>query len=312
MVVTSPIAPPPTPPLPTGPTQSSNGLAIGALIVGIVAFFIGLVPFLGLIAGALAVVLGVLSLRAGTRRVMGIVGIVLGGVAALTGLVTTIALVAGLAGASGSSATDEQAAAPQAASSSEPPAAVTPSAEPSEVVTEAAEEDSVAEEPAPQPMPGAEYGGYGKAEKKFVKVVETAADDYADTTNELKGARVLADRDADACKAFGNGPVSGWVGTIHDLGATGDGDGWVEIEIAPTIVVGTWNNAFSDIGDDTLIPQSAGFFDRLTELEVGDKVKFGGSFVKSDETCLETMNLTKTFNASDPNFLFRFSNVKPQ
>ena len=143
-----------------------------------------------------------------------------------------------------------------------------------------------------------------------MKIVERAAKDYEGTSNELKGARVLRDRDADACKATGGSEVKSWVGTIHDVGATGDGDGYLEVEIAPTIVVQTWNNSLSDAFDDTLIPQSASFYDRLSDLDEGAKVVFSGRFIASDDSCLDTANITKAFNAADPNFVFKFSNVR--
>ncbi|WP_375387989.1 hypothetical protein [uncultured Amnibacterium sp.] len=305
--MTSPVVPPPHTTEPNRPARSRNGLALAALIVGIVAFLIGLAPFAGLLAGATAVLLAVLALRRPLGRGPAIGGLALGAIAALTGLITTIVAIIGLA--SGASAVSANATlAPEAVAA--PPAASPATQEPTAAPAEAADEEDADVEAAPE-APGARYGGYVRSEKRFVSIVERAAHDYDATDNELKGAKVLKNRDSDACAAAGS-KVKSWVGTIHDIGATGDGDGYIEIEIAPTIVVETWNNSLSDVFDDTLIPQSASFYDRLTDLEEGDEVVFSGSFVASDDSCLETTNLTKTFNAADPNFLFKFSNVRAQ
>lgn len=297
--MTSPVTTPATVPAQRPIPPSTNGLAVAALVVGIVAFFVGLIPILGLVLGATAVALGCLSLRRTIGRGLGITGLVLGALAGLTSLITTLALLAGLGQAASSTAgaadldssTPARVAATPAAS-----AAPQAAASPRKAVT-------------PKPRAGADYGGYPKSEARFVRIVETAAATYGRTTNEIKGARILSDRNADACRAAGT-TVKKWVGSVHDIGATGDGHGWVEIEIAPTIVVETWNNSLSDAFDDTLISKSASYYDRLGNLEEGDRVAFSGRFVADDESCLRTTNLTKTFNAADPNFLFRFSNVR--
>ncbi|HTN59428.1 MAG TPA: Ltp family lipoprotein [Protaetiibacter sp.] len=65
-------------------------------MVGIVAFLSGLAPFWGIIAGAAAVVLGVLALKKQQSKGMALTGLILGAVAVLTSLVTTITLVAGV------------------------------------------------------------------------------------------------------------------------------------------------------------------------------------------------------------------------
>jgi uncharacterized membrane protein len=83
-------------PHPAGPT---NGLAIAALVVGIVAIISGWIPFWGLIVGIAAIVLGILGLRKAGGKGMAIAGLVTGALGALWGLVITafviIALVVG-------------------------------------------------------------------------------------------------------------------------------------------------------------------------------------------------------------------------
>lgn len=74
--------------------KPAKRLALAALIVGIVAFLTGFVPFFGFLAGGTAVLLGLLALKRRQPKGLSITGIALGGVAALTSLIMTITLIA--------------------------------------------------------------------------------------------------------------------------------------------------------------------------------------------------------------------------
>lgn len=77
-------------PAPSSP-QPANGLAIAALITGIVAIISGWAPFWGFLVGAAAVVLGILGLKKSAHmKGMSIAGIITGGIGALWSLVITI------------------------------------------------------------------------------------------------------------------------------------------------------------------------------------------------------------------------------
>lgn len=69
-------------------------LARSALIVGICAFVTGLVPWLGLLLGIAAIVLGLFALARRQSRPMAIAGMALGAPALVTGLVVTIGFMA--------------------------------------------------------------------------------------------------------------------------------------------------------------------------------------------------------------------------
>lgn len=106
MTVPDPVqSAPPSPqyPLPPSAQPSSRpvGLAIAALIVGIVAFLSGWVPVLGLLAGGVSVALGAIALAKKQSAGMAITGLILGGLAFLTSLVTTIIMIVSI-GAAGS------------------------------------------------------------------------------------------------------------------------------------------------------------------------------------------------------------------
>ena len=102
--------------------QPTNGLAITALILGIIAILSGWVIVFGLLVGAAAIVLGILGMKKPGGKGMSITGIITGSIGALTSLIVTalffIALAAGGAalgqGAAISQALDQQYASEQA------------------------------------------------------------------------------------------------------------------------------------------------------------------------------------------------------
>ena len=78
---------------PTGPAQA--GLAIAALVVGIIAFFGGWIPLIGLLLGIAGVIIGIVALRRQQSRGFSLTGILLSVVAILANfIVTTIVVVA--------------------------------------------------------------------------------------------------------------------------------------------------------------------------------------------------------------------------
>lgn len=142
---------------PAGPSQ--QGLAIGALIAGIVAFLTGLVPFLGLFVALAAMVLGILALRRNQQKVFSYVGLTLGGIALITGLI--VAMLFGIAASKPSSVTSSgQNVAAPAETEPEEAAEATPAPAESPAQTQAASPAPV-EQPAPvqpAPAPAADLG----------------------------------------------------------------------------------------------------------------------------------------------------------
>jgi hypothetical protein len=82
---------------PAEPPLGASGWAVAALVVGIGAFLTGLVPVVGLLVALVGVALGVVALvrrrRAQSGLGLGVTGVVLSGVAALTNVAVLAALV---------------------------------------------------------------------------------------------------------------------------------------------------------------------------------------------------------------------------
>jgi len=105
---TTPSPTPATPAAPTGPGAAPRpghpapalggpgGWAIAALVVGVAAFLLGLVPVVGLVAALVGVALGVVALvrrRARSGLGLGVTGLVLSGLAAATNVAVVAVLV---------------------------------------------------------------------------------------------------------------------------------------------------------------------------------------------------------------------------
>jgi len=119
-----------TAPLPPPPQRQAAGLALAALIVGIVAFILGWIPVFGAVVGIVAVILGILALRKHQSKGRALTGVILGVIgvlASISMLFVSFALVNTVSDTAASTETVE-------ATTSEPVAEAEPSAAPVEVV----------------------------------------------------------------------------------------------------------------------------------------------------------------------------------
>lgn len=156
---------------------------------------------------------------------------------------------------------------------------------------------------------GGEFGNYPSAQKKFVKVIEEARDVIDAAETDLQESVALRGRDKQLCALLTGNRAVDWTGIIKNIGANGEGKAYVDIEIAERVQIKTWNNAFSDIRDDTLIPPSSKFFDDLVAMTKGDLVTFSATLLKSSNSCLKKGNLTEFFYGKNPEFIVKFSDI---
>jgi hypothetical protein len=82
------------------PPKGPVGFALAALLVGIGAFLLGLIPVFGALVGVTAIVLGVLALRRRQVKGMAVVGIALGSIAVIASIAMTIGIGAAVNNAS--------------------------------------------------------------------------------------------------------------------------------------------------------------------------------------------------------------------
>lgn len=141
-------------------------------------------------------------------------------------------------------------------------------------------------------------------QKKFLKVMAGAAEQYESAPNELVKSTIDKQRRTDSREFTPSGKLSGWVGVLERLGTNGDGNGIVVIRANPNTTFQTWNNAFSDIEDKTLIPNGSALYNAVAQLAEGTPVTFSGRLVDEGST-------TERGSVMEPEFIVRFSQIEP-
>lgn len=160
-------------------------------------------------------------------------------------------------------------------------------------------------------VPVAQASGTVPAQqKKFMDIVKKGAKAYQDAKTDLKSSVALRKRDKDACAVLNNLKATNWVGKIADIGANSEGKAYIQIEIDSDIRVQTWSNAFSDIQDNTLIPENSKVFNAIMDGEKGTPITFSAQFIKGSKSCLKGTNLTEYFYATDPKFVVKITAAK--
>lgn len=157
-----------------------------------------------------------------------------------------------------------------------------------------------------------DYGLYPQSQADFISLVEKTREELDAAETDLQESVIVRGRDKALCGVLSGGVANKWVGEIKDVGANGEGKAYLEIEIANDIRVKTWSNALSDIFDNTLIPTSSKFFDRLVAMQKGDLVYWSAKFLSDSNSCLKGANLTEYFYGKDPKFIVDFKDVTKQ
>ena len=145
---------------------------------------------------------------------------------------------------------------------------------------------------------------------EFIEIVTQSAKKFTTAKNELQQSMLKDERRTLLSNAQVKNSVSGWVGTINSLETNTAGKAILSIRISPEIEIKTWNNALSDITSHTLIDKDSDLYSRLSELSVGQRVKFSGGFFHSTEDYFEETSITIDGSMKNPEFLFKFKRVE--
>lgn len=107
--------------------------------------------------------------------------------------------------------------------------------------------------------------------------------------------------------------VADWIGTVETLSSSSDGKGVLVLRLAPHVTLGTTNNTISDglAPMRTLITADSPVAQAAAALKEKQAVVFSGSFAPSQTDCIAEQSLTQAGSMHDPEFLFRFSSVRP-
>ena len=145
-------------------------------------------------------------------------------------------------------------------------------------------------------------------QKNFIKIINDSRAGFSSSFNDLKVSKLLADRNDLLCRSSSQ-IVSNWNGKIKEIKTNMEGKGILSIIIDNGIFIQTWNNAFSDLFDNTLIEINSKVYAQLLELNKGDSIIFSGSFLENSSECFGTQNFTNKSKIIKPEFTFIFSNI---
>ncbi|MGP9746751.1 TM2 domain-containing protein [Brachybacterium sp. AOP29-B2-41] len=175
------------------------------------------------------------------------------------------------------------------------------------------EEEPATEEPAQEAVveeaPAADVPA---AQQAMSAAVAQGRTDAESAETDLQVANVLNVRSDAMCESVPDGAVQDWIGTVETVDANGEGKAVVVISIDEDIEIGTWNNAFSDISDNTLIEQGTELYDSALGLAPGDTVTFSGTLksgTEGNDACYYASNLTEVMSIDSPDYIITFSEL---
>lgn len=148
-------------------------------------------------------------------------------------------------------------------------------------------------------------------QRRFVEAVATHATLYVNAANDMAKGATRPARARALCAAMPSLQVANWVGRIVTLSSNTDGLGVLGIEIAPNVLLKTWNNSFSDSADKTLLQPDSRVLQVVSGLSKGRPVRFSGTLFRGAPDCFHETSMTQGGSMTNPEFVFRFSDIEP-
>ena len=146
----------------------------------------------------------------------------------------------------------------------------------------------------------------------FINTVEQMKSKYESAPNELKKSAIRTERAKLIATALNNSKkVDGWIGVISKMETNHDGNAILSVKLESSeIELKTWNNALSDLSDNTLIAQASPLYNTIAEMKVGQQVNFYGKFFAGDRDFIKESSVREGGSMTEPEFIFNFSKVR--
>ena len=148
------------------------------------------------------------------------------------------------------------------------------------------------------------------SQKQFEQIFRKYSDEFDKAENQLQESKARANRKGEF-QQLGIRNVKDWVGTLKRLATNTEGKAFINIDLVNNLTICTWNNAFSDIDGNTLIPMDSDLYKALSSMKVGSKVKFSGTFITGDDMDYFQLSGALTIRSAmkTPDFVMKFSTV---
>jgi hypothetical protein len=143
----------------------------------------------------------------------------------------------------------------------------------------------------------------------FLGVIRDAIMASDAAANDMVRGGILAERTASICDLPDLMTVRDWTGHIKTIDSNSDGKGVLSVSIFRNVNLQTWNNAMSDVVDETLLTPGSSVFNAAAALKKGDPVRFSGAFISDTKICIGEQSMSLIGKLEEPEFSFKFSSI---
>ncbi len=145
-------------------------------------------------------------------------------------------------------------------------------------------------------------------EDQFLAILQDAKVSYENTSDATLSLGARSDRAADLCTLLGNERNAvDWTGTISELSSSGS---VLAVKLAKDVTVGTSSASGSQAA--SMIDPASDLFNTVSQMHVGERVRFSGNFFSSPTDCIKETSPTPKGAMTSPYFLIKFTAVAPQ
>jgi len=176
------------------------------------------------------------------------------------------------------------------------------------LISPAAAQQSGRGQPRPPARPPAMAAD---AEAQILSIVSTFAQRYRDASNDMARGAERPARARELCRVATSLRAENWTGTVTTLSSSSGGQGVLAVSLDGQTTLKTFNNTFSDQQFGTLIAPGTDLWQHVVSLRTRQRIVFSGTFFQSREDCLVETSLTVSGAMTDPDFIFRFTDVRP-
>jgi hypothetical protein len=143
-------------------------------------------------------------------------------------------------------------------------------------------------QPVPEPVIGSAKAPLPQREADYIVIIQNARRQYAaaKSIDARKNIRMAMQSAIHLYMGLSHS-AQDWVGIFKDSKKNPKGSQSLQIEIAPGVTIGTWDNPTADVTSDTMLQQFSALGKLVNGLSIGEEVMFSadllGSVVGNDD-----------------------------
>ena len=149
-------------------------------------------------------------------------------------------------------------------------------------------------------------------EDQFLAILQDGKISYENTSDKELSLGARATRATDLCTLLGNDKEAiEWTGTISSVDGS-QGQRVLAVKLADGVTVGTMRSGVADHTDLPTIDPASDLFKTMSQMHVGERVRFSGQFFPSSADCIKETSPSESGSMTAPNFAITFTSVDAQ